>query len=395
MKKAQVPLNPQSYIALLIFVIGVSLIVYILMLPPLDRAELLEQNRSTAGDGRKDTITIIMTKEPGTLSNIADTEIIKDLPAFNIYSRTDTESLVDFDSVYVKKSLFEEQQRNISFKVGDSQNTNNYLLSFTVPRHKGILTIVLNGNILTSNEYTTESPGAIKLPRDWLLANNNLVFRVSGPGIEFWKSNEYLIENLKITADVTDTSGVENKQVFIITEQEKSNLDFFELSFIADCKTTDVSPIDIYLNKRRIYYSVPDCGQPTRVAQQDTTRIKDGENDLLFRTEKGFYEVYSVEAKLKLKKPIFPTYYFYLEKVQFDEIEKDTADLNITLLFTNDEAEKKGVVLINGVKREINSPDQDFNWKVNDFVRQGNNAIEIQPKSEKLDILELKVILVE
>jgi hypothetical protein len=181
----------------------------------------------------------------------------------------------------------------------------------------------------------------------------------------------------------------------VLTEQEKANLQAFELSFVADCKTTDVSPIDIYLNKRRIYYSVPDCGEPIKVAQQDATRLKEGENDILFRAERGFYELYSVEAKLFLKKPIYPTYYFYLEKDKFDEIAKDTADINITILFTNDEDTKKGVVLVNGIKREINSYEQDFNWKVNSYVRQGNNAIEIQPVSEKLNILEIKVLLVE
>jgi hypothetical protein len=395
MKKGQVPTNPQSYAALLIFVIGLTLIIYILMLPPSDRADLLEENRTSAGDGRKDQITILMTKEPGTLSNIADTEIIKDLPAFSLYSRTDTESLIDSISVGARKSLFEEKIGNISFIIDDFKNTNNYLLSFTVPKRRGELTILLNDQIVSIAEYTTESPGPIKLPKDWLRENNNIVFKVSGPGIEFWRANEYLVQGLRITADVTDTSGVENKQVFVLTEQEKANLQAFELSFVADCKTTDVSPIDIYLNKRRIYYSVPDCGQPTKVAQQDATRLKEGENDLLFRAEKGFYEVYSVEATLMLKKPLYPTYYFYIEKEKFDEIEKDTADINITMLFTEDENEKKGTVLINGIKREINSPDQDFNWKVNDYVRQGNNAIEIQPKSEKLNILEIKVLLVE
>jgi hypothetical protein len=395
MKKGQVPTNPQSYAALLIFVIGLTLIIYILMLPPSDRADLLEENRTTAGDGKKDQITILMTKEPGTLSNIADTEIIKDLPAFSLYSRTDTESLIDSISVGARKSLFEEKIGNISFIIDDFKNTNNYLLSFTVPKRRGELTILLNDQIVSIAEYTTDSPSPIKLPKDWLRENNNIVFKVSGPGIEFWRANEYLVQGLRITADVTDTSGVENKQVFVLTEQEKANLQAFELSFVADCKTTDVSPIDIYLNKRRIYYSVPDCGQPIKVAQQDATRLKEGENDLLFRAEKGFYEVYSVEATLMLKKPLYPTYYFYIEKEKFDEIEKDTADINITMLFTEDENEKKGTVLINGIKREINSPDQDFNWKVNDYVRQGNNAIEIQPKSEKLNILEIKVLLVE
>lgn len=393
MKKGQA--NPANYIALLIFVIGISLIVYILMLPPIDRAELLEQNRTVKGDGKKDLVTVLMTKEPGTLSNVADTEIINDLPSFTLFSRTDSSVLTEFQAIYVKKSLFEEQSRNISFSIDNPDNTDNYVLSFTTSRHSGILTIYLNGNILTSEEYSTGSPAPIRLPKDWLQKENNLQFRVSGPGIEFWKSNEYMIQNMKITADVTDRSGVENKQIFVINEQEKANLESFELKFVADCKASDVSPMQIYLNKRLIYSSIPDCNMPTKVAPQEASRIKEGENDLLFRAEKGFYDVYSVETKMILEKPLYPTYYFYLQPEKYDETQSDKADINITMYFTDDETEKKGIVLINGIKREIDDTAQDFNWKVNNYIRKGNNAVEIQPVSDKLNILELNVILVE
>lgn len=395
MKKGQMGANPQSYIALLIFVIGITLIIYILMLPPVDRAELLEQNRTRIGDGKKDQVSTLLSKEPGTLSNVADTELINDLPSFTLFSRTDTSVLSEFQTVYVKKSLFEEQSRNISFSISNPENTENYILSFTTSRHSGILTIYLNGKILTSDEYATASPEPIKLPKDWLEEDNNIVFRVSGPGMEFWKSNEYLIQNMKVTADVTDRSGVENKQIFVVNDQEKANLESFELSFVADCKSSDVSPMQVYLNKRLIYSSIPDCNMPTKVAPQEASRIREGENDILFRAERGFYDVYSVETKMKLEKPLYPTYYFYLQPDKFDEIKSDSADINITMYFTDDETVKKGIVLINGIKREIDDTAQDFNWKVNEYIRKGNNAVEIQPISDRLNVLEIKVILVE
>ena len=86
--KAQA-MNPQQYSALLIFIIGVAIIVYILMLPPGDRADLLEQNRTDLTDNVKDYITVLMTRDPGTITNIPETEIINDLPSFNLFIRTD------------------------------------------------------------------------------------------------------------------------------------------------------------------------------------------------------------------------------------------------------------------------------------------------------------------
>jgi len=77
------------------------------------------------------------------------------------------------------------------------------------------------------------------------------------------------------------------------------------------------------------------------------------------------------------------------------ESSKNKADLNVTLIFTNDEDEKKGFVRVNGIKFEINTEDDSFNRKVNPHIRRGNNAIEIVPVSEKLDILELDVLMAE
>src|SRR3989338_8453238 len=98
MKKAQA--NPQQYISLLIFVIGVILIFYILMLPPKDRADLLDQKTQAEDDTEKDVISVLLLREPGTLRDIPETEIILDLPAFEMFSRTDSKELVQYASIY-------------------------------------------------------------------------------------------------------------------------------------------------------------------------------------------------------------------------------------------------------------------------------------------------------
>ncbi|MCM2324897.1 MAG: hypothetical protein NDI94_00395 [Candidatus Woesearchaeota archaeon] len=388
--------NPQSMIALLVFIIGGSLILYIMFLPPQDRADLLEQNRTALGlPPLKDKITLILMEEPGRLSNIPDTEIFKSLPEFNLFTRTDATSLIDFDSIYIKKSLYEEQQRNITFKIDKFDDTDNFILSFNAPTHVGMMTIILNGNILTSKEFTTESPSPIKLPKDFLQQQNFLVFKVSGPGVEFWKNNEYILENLKITADVTDRSSQENQQMVLITEQEKDNLESFKLAFAVDCREIDNAPLEVYLNKRIIFSGVPDCGSKVLVPEVDESRLRKGENELLFRTEKGNYLIYNVETKLKLKEPIFPTYYFTINDDDFALLSKNQIDVNVTLLFPNSEDQKKGILLVNDYFVDINTYEAKYSRNVNGFVRRGNNAVEIRPKQDKMDVLELKVIKAE
>ena len=140
---------------------------------------------------------------------------------------------------------------------------------------------------------------------------------------------------------------------------------------------------------------MPDCGTSVLIPPVDGSRLIEGENDLLFRTEKGNYLLYGIEAKLHLKKPLFPTYFFNLDAETFNKVKNDEGDLNVSILFPNSEDRKKGIILVNDYILEIETYDTFYNRKINSFVRQGNNAVEIQPKDEKLDIVELHVFLAE
>jgi hypothetical protein len=397
-KKAQLAPGPANQAALLVLIIGVSVVLYILMLPPADRADLLEENETDEDNGEfKDNITILLLKEPGTLDYLAKEEIEFDIPSFNLYTRTDAVVLVDFDSLYIKKTLFNYEYQNLTFEVKDIDTTDNFMLSFTAPKHKGILTVLLNGYQILKKELKNENPEPLRLPKDYLNKQNILEFEVSGPGMNFWEANEYSLENIKITADITDYSGQVNRQTFIVSKQEKGLLkERAEMVFIADCNINEVGPLNIYLNNYQIYSGIPDCGHKIKLPPISRDKILEGENTLRFRTEKGTYLLYSIELKIELEEPIYPTYYFTIdEDDEIESIENYDADLNVTLIFSNEKDYKKGEIWLNGYITEIETYDKVYTRKLNHYIRQGNNAIEIRPKSEKLEVIELKVIFAE
>ena len=394
-KRGQVP--PQTFTSTLIAIIGAAIVVYILMLPPADRAAFLGQNETSLNNGNyKDNITILLEEEPGTLEFLENDEIEIDFPSFNLYTRTDAIVIAPFDSVYIKKSLFNKETVNLTFKVDDLKFTDNILLSFFARKFDGRLTIKLNDNILFNRELQTSSPTPIQIPKELLKKDLNvLVFEISGPGLEFWKSNEALLEDLKITADLTDVSGQENKQIFILTEKEKRLLETATLTIVPDCVQTEVAPLEIYLNKKLIFSSVPDCGIKMPIPQITTDKLKDGENIITFRSDKGNYLIYGVKMVLDLEEPIYPTYYFKLEPNQYKNADKGIADMNLTLVFPNKIDYKKGIILVNEDIIEIETKDNVYTRDISSSVREGNNAVEIRPKSESLDILELEVLYAE
>ena len=107
---------------------------------------------------------------------------------------------------------------------------------------------------------------------------------VTGVGWKFWRTNEYLLENIKISASVTDVSTRESEMTFQVSSTEKNNLDLVKLRFFADCDKNKVEPLQIYMNNERIFSSVPDCGSLRSMDISPHYLLSD-ENRILFRTD--------------------------------------------------------------------------------------------------------------
>ncbi|MBU0756610.1 MAG: hypothetical protein KKF44_00965 [Nanoarchaeota archaeon] len=397
-KKGLAP-GPATHASMFILIMGIAIILYILMLPPADRAELLGENGTNIyddGTGDKNNITVLVLKEPGTLNFLGRDEVEIQIPSFNLFTKTDSIILVDFDSVYVKKSLFDYDYKNITFELKDMENIDNFMLSFRASKRSGILKISLNGNMILNKELANDNPAPLRLPVEYLEKKNVILFEVSSPGMNFWQANEYILENIKITADITDLSGQENRQTFLISKQEKEYLkEGINLRFISDCNLNSVGYLSIFLNNYEIYKGIPDCGQTTLIPPISKDRVLEGDNTLRFNSEKGNYLLYAIRMDMELEEPVYPTYYFTLEKDKFKNLEDGIADLNLTLLFTNDEEYKKGQIWLNGHITEIDTDEYVYSRNLNYYARENNNALEIRPKTDKLEITELKLVYAE
>ena len=312
-----------------------------------------------------------------------------------LHTQVQPVTLFSLDSIYLKKSLFDEQNREISLKVDDLENVDKYLLVFNADEFAGVLTISLNGNIVSSSAVESQSPKPISLPKDWIKSKNTILFEVSGPGSTFWGKNEMFLENIKIIAEKTDLSNQDAKQFFTLTEKQVQNTDFLQVSFALSCLTRDSSSLEIYLNKRQIYTSIPDCENPIHIPPMSGTRLRAGENDLLYKIDKGNYDIYKTIVKLQFREIVPPVYYFQVSEEQYREMKAGKADVNLSLRFPNNIDPKYAVVRVNGVITEIDRYDMLFNKNVNLFLHEGNNAIEIVTERGELNVVEMKVLYIE
>jgi hypothetical protein len=382
----------------LIIVVGAFIVLYILFLPPSARDALLERNGTGMYDvngsdsvNGKSMYTLLL-ENPGSMEYISQNylETEHSIPAIQLFSTTEGEVLESIDSMYVKRNVFTKTNQEFKFDVSDLDNTKNILLSFNVAKYEGVLNIILNDKPVASKELEGNLPAPIELPKDYLISGENtLIFELDAIGWQFWKTNEYLLENVKITGQVTDTSTQEVETVFTISATEKDNMKEASLKFYPSCLQTAVGKMEITLNNHLVFSGVPDC-DIIKPLELSTHNLKADENRLKFRSEKGSYTVESIVVKTELEKPSYPVYYFQISDEEYEDVVYSDTIIILKLRFVNDVDYKQAAIYVNGHLLHVDEHDIEWLHSLNPYIVKGNNAIELIPQS-KLNIAELKV----
>ncbi len=388
MKKAQ---TSGAGSAILVVLIAVLIVIYILTIPPAERMELLE------GEGAYGTISgyeneTLLLATPGRMDYMTQKEIEHSISSVSLYSTTDATIVKSVSSLYAKNAWFDKKSANVTFSMSDLDNTGNTLLAFNVKDSSGNLIITLNGQEIFNSEITSINVAPIKLPKDRLKEQNTLVFSVSSVGFRFWGVNEYNIEKIKITADVTDITTREAKQVFLVTSTEKDNAEKMILRFYSDCKPSETGILNLFLNGHNIFSAAPDCGGMRTIEISPTSLIA-GENELHFKTSKGAYLIDNIMLKTELKEMTFPTYYFDIDKETYDYVQSGQLNVRLAMEFPDDIEQKKADIYINGHAQDLYTTDRVFKLTLSPFVNLGNNVIEVKPKTT-LEVVNLKVATV-
>ncbi|MFH1770882.1 MAG: hypothetical protein ABH828_05000 [archaeon] len=383
--------------AVLVIIIAAVIVLYILFLPPEDRAELLGENSTTtsSGDETSSGINKTLLKEPiGRLDYLSFDYKEHDIPSFRIYSEKAGTSLKTIPSLYVKGSVGEMKDYNLSFDISKSL-TSNVQISFNVKTAQGRLELYLNGHEIFNGAVSKGSPAPIALDSDYLEKENVLTFKVVKPSwFAFWRTNEYLLENVILSADILDISHSSSRQFFYVSEVEVLNLDEVKLKFYPTCASMEVGPLLINLNGEETFSGVADCGVYNTIILDKATIFED-RNELEFISTEGSYFIDRVSVKTELKDLKYPVYYFDIDEELFIDDELDeNYNVTLTLRFVNDD-EKRLEYLINGKRRYIRTDELKYSKIINDDVIEGTNSLELIAKSEAIDIAEMKVFLDE
>ena len=398
--------NAQSGVnaAVLVAIIAGLIILYIIFLPEAERESLLE-NKSISKSGSSKSVDdgdILLREFPGRLDDVEGV-IDKTIPNIFLFETTNAKEIEKINPLVVRNGLFDKKDRTVSFGIDDLENTDNVILSFKAGKHEGILTINLNNEIIYENDIESETVSPIELSKGMLDDSNSLEFSVSSVGFRFWKTNEYSLEDIKIIGDITDKSKQESRNVFTLTSTELFNIEKADLRFVPYCKSeAKVGVLDIFVNNREVFSAVPVCEDAYR--QPIPLGILDeGENRIVFRTNKGSYSVEQIKVEFAEKEARTKVYFFEVNQSIINDITgnidvKDDGEINavLTIEFVDDR-NKRADLNINDRLSTIDTEKKTFTKILNngddpDFIEKGNNFIEVRPRT-KLDIVEIRVEL--
>ncbi|MBS3114170.1 hypothetical protein J4448_03640 [Candidatus Woesearchaeota archaeon] len=388
LKKAQGGMNA----AILVAIIAGLIILYIVFLPTSEREKLVEKKTTKTTEG-EEKANVLLKVFPGILSTSKGLEDEKEIPNIFLVETTNAKELEKINPFIVRSGWFDKRAKKIDFELEDHGNTDNVVVSFTAKKRNGILTIKLNNAVVFENELANDIIEPVKLDKKSLGKTNSLEFSVSSVGLKFWTTNEYSLENVKIIGDITDTSKQESTNIFTLSDSEFSSMDKATLKFIPYCgNVNELGTLDIFINNKKLFSSVPVCDNAYKQSIPKSA-LNEGENNIVFKTNKGSYSVEQIKIALEFKEPTVKTYFFEIDASTFKQIRNDDKDVELSIKFVEDKKRKRAKLDVNGHVETIETEKALFTKNIDTKVSEGNNFVRLEPL-EDMEVVELRVELV-
>lgn len=330
-KRAEAAAPTGSQAAILIIAITIILILYLLFLPPEAREEILSGNGdgssiygsgSGSGSTTSGQSSLLLSVSPGYMEYFSGDSIKHTLNPLQISSSKDIKALFTSSRATIKHNWFDEKSASFTFTVSNVDSTDNYLLSFSAKKYSGVLLVYLNDELVQTVLVNKQNPDPIVLPKSLVQPTNTLRFVAEEVGWEFWKSNSFELEDIKVLGEVVDAYDSAIDVYFEVDEKEFDNLDDSVLKFDVDCVTSTVGKLTVLFNNQQVYRQVPLCSAQT-VPVIVSDYLVEGENIIEFSTEDGSFIISQLMVETQLKEAINPVYTFEIDEKYFSKVIDD------------------------------------------------------------------------
>lgn len=387
--------------AVLLIVVTILLVLYLLIIPPEARLALLGDENNTmngSDDPANNMGEVILSEQIGELEFISRLDRNINLQPFRIQSQTSGQIIATRNSLQARNSAFETQDASMTFSL-DPSNTENLVFTAQVERGLGVITVTLNEEIvLYQGEVINGNLPNIFIEAQDLRNENRITISVSNPGIAFWRVNQYVLENIQVSADVTDVTQTMNTQAFSLNQNEIQNFREARIRYLPSCVSSrQIRGYEVYLNNQLIFQGTPDCeiyNEVTVTANQ----LRVGNNVLEFNLERGEVLIDLLEIRTQLEEPNRPLLYFNLPETDFtfsnetqEFMLEENSVVELELNFPSPGERRRVEVFVNGQIVGFSTTNSQATQNISAFVRPQTNSLEVRPQ-QTLTITDLRVL---
>ncbi|MBT4835237.1 hypothetical protein HON86_01300 [Candidatus Woesearchaeota archaeon] len=371
-----------SSIGGLVFLIAMFTILYMLVMPPCEKCQLLNKGDCDDVCEISSLEGVLFYEELGEID--LKSEIAHELEQVNLYIRVEPEEENLAGSLFADRGWFGNVDQDLSFNLENIDNLGEISFLTRVSSASGQLFVELNGHMI--EQLTVDAPKSIivSLPISYLKEKNKLKLYVNSPGLKFWHKNKYEMKDLRIRK-IYEKIHYEESRNFFISEVEKEYLENSRLDYSVFCSSAgSFSILKIYLNDNLISSESIACESFKKSLNLDKTSLIIGENELLFVIDDGSYLLSPVSIINNLTQEVYPSYSFSVKESIYDSANKYILSLKMVA------GDKHAKIIINDYEFDLNEDGIYFEKEITSFINEGNNHIEIIPENG-LKIDEIRI----
>ncbi|MBI2663074.1 hypothetical protein HYX15_00920 [Candidatus Woesearchaeota archaeon] len=418
-------------IAALILITALLIVLYIVSIPVDLREELLPGTSSGGinnGGDRIDFIDsekVLLSAFPGEVTPFGEESVVKEFVPVLLYSRLEKSTIDLSKTTTLEKSFFIENDRSFEFDLNDVENIEKFELFLFVVKGKGKVKIELNGNLVFEDEIES-SRIPISLPINGLRNKNELKL-ISSRGF----GDDYQLNDIKLIVTTRSNNKVASRD-FSLTDNEKNGLEGLTLSYFVNCLSLkEQGRLSMTLNNRLLFNDFVFCDSGLNKIDISPDRVKSGLNRFEFNIDRGDYQLDDIQVELSIGEISFPKYNFQVDDEDFDRTTglcgtgfdrcirecdfdcgtdscfdrctedcefdfdcKGDSNIILRLDFKDERGSKikRANIAINEDTVSFDVVDSFYERDISSFVRRGDNAIKIIPKTS-FEIERLTIFL--
>ena len=370
----------------LIILIAILIVIYMFLIPPEAQRDLLDNGEIDEDSGTTDSDSDgknYVLESPGVLfPETAETDEIK-FPSVNLFSKTSQKVASLASSVFVSRSLFNDESRDLSFKIEDPENINKLKLFFNIIDSKGSMLIYLNSKLIFKGVPATQTL-PLEIPTANLENENTLKIAASSPSWRFLSVNKFELKDLRLIKEELSENKKESRSFSI----EKDKVKSAELSYFINClkETDNQGVLKVFFNNFNVHLGQVICDAEEQVIDIPEEYFEEGQNTLAFEKDFGDFIIEQISLKIELEERKAPTYFFDVEE---DEL-SDEFTLTMDLVPNEEDERSSATILVNSERITLDTERNIFSRDISAFIEEGENFIKIIPKNE-FEIISLEV----